>query len=239
MTTPAHGRGRRSRQSRERRAGGECSAATPRRGSDVTCTEDEPEPSRQDQPRRLISSTNPASAPQHDRQMTSIFARLKPDLAPFKHSRDFRLLYIGQAGSSAGAMICYVALPYQAYRISHSSLVVGLLSVAELLPVLLAGLIGGTLADALERRRLILITQLVCVTCAAVPGRERSVLAAALAALRAGWPASRSVRNPAAFGRGARSAAGRRTTTCRRRRRSPVSSARSPRPAGRYWPASC
>ena len=97
-----------------------------------------------------------------------IIARLKPDLAPFKHSRDFRLLYTGQAGSSAGVMICYVALPYQAYLISRSSLVVGLLSVAELLPVLLAGLIGGTLADALERRRLILITQAVSVVCAAL-----------------------------------------------------------------------
>jgi MFS family permease len=97
-----------------------------------------------------------------------ILSRLKPDLAPFKHSRDFRLLYLGQAGGSAGAMICYVALPYQAYRISHSSLVVGLLSVAELLPVLLAGLVGGTLADALERRKLILVTQAVTIGCAAV-----------------------------------------------------------------------
>ena len=97
-----------------------------------------------------------------------MLSRLRPDLAPFKHSRDFRLLYLGQAGGSAGAMICYVALPYQAYRISHSSLVVGLLSVAELLPVLLAGLVGGTLADALERRKLILVTQGVSISCAAV-----------------------------------------------------------------------
>jgi MFS family permease len=63
-------------------------------------------------------------------------------------------------------MICYVALPFQAYLISRSSLVVGLLSCAELIPVLLAGLIGGALADALERRRLILITQAVAVGCA-------------------------------------------------------------------------
>jgi len=62
-------------------------------------------------------------------------------------------------------MICYVALPYQAYQISHSSLIVGLLSCAELLPVLLAGLLGGALADALERRRLILITQAVALCC--------------------------------------------------------------------------
>ena len=94
--------------------------------------------------------------------------RLSPDVAPIRHSREFRLLYFGQAGSSAGVMICYVALPYQAYQISHSSLVVGLLSCAELLPVLLAGLVGGALADALERRRLILITQAVAVCCAGI-----------------------------------------------------------------------
>src|SRR5215467_1491818 len=80
-----------------------------------------------------------------------------------RHSRDFRLLYLGQASSYVGIMICYVALPYQAYKLSQSSLVVGLLSCAELLPVLAAGLIGGTLADALERRKLIMITQAAAV----------------------------------------------------------------------------
>jgi MFS family permease len=98
--------------------------------------------------------------------MSTLLRRLRPDLAPIRHSRDFRLLYAGQAASSAGVMICYVALPFQAYLISRSSLVVGLLSCAELIPVLLAGLIGGALADALERRRLILITQAVAVGCA-------------------------------------------------------------------------
>ena len=97
--------------------------------------------------------------------MTGLLSRLRPDVAPIRHSRDFRLLYIGQASSFAGVMICYVALPYQAYRLSHSSLVVGLLSCAELLPVLAAGLIGGTLADALERRGLIIVTQAAAIAC--------------------------------------------------------------------------
>ncbi len=65
--------------------------------------------------------------------MTTILARLRPDIAPIRGSREFRLLYSGQAVSLAGVMICYVALPYQAYQISRSSLVVGLLSCAELL----------------------------------------------------------------------------------------------------------
>jgi MFS family permease len=64
-------------------------------------------------------------------------------------------------------MICYVALPYQAYLISHSSLIVGLLSCAELVPVLFGGLIGGALADSVERRKLILITQSCTAVCAA------------------------------------------------------------------------
>lgn len=64
-------------------------------------------------------------------------------------------------------MICFVAMPYQAYLISHSSLIVGLLSCAELLPVLFGGLIGGALADSVERRKLILITQSCSVLCSA------------------------------------------------------------------------
>ncbi|HEY3908202.1 MAG TPA: MFS transporter [Streptosporangiaceae bacterium] len=91
--------------------------------------------------------------------------KLSPDLAPIRHSRDYRLLYAGQAANTTGSMICFVALPYQAYSISHSSLVVGLLSAVELVPVLLAGMIGGALADSLERRKLILITQTCSVFC--------------------------------------------------------------------------
>lgn len=91
--------------------------------------------------------------------------RLQPDLAPLRHSRDYRLLYAGQAGTDAASVICYVAMPYQAYKLSHSSLVVGLLTCAELLPVLMAGLLGGALADAVERRRLIVITQVAAACC--------------------------------------------------------------------------
>jgi len=101
-----------------------------------------------------------------ERGLARLARKLAPDLAPIRHSRDFRRLYAGQAAGSGGSMICYVALPYQAYLISHSSLVVGLLSCAELLPVLFGGLIGGALADSVERRKLILITQGAAVVCA-------------------------------------------------------------------------
>jgi hypothetical protein len=86
-------------------------------------------------------------------------ARLSPDISPFRHSREFRLLYTGQAAGFAGLMISFVAMPYQTYQLTHSSLVVGLLSFTELVPLMAAAVLGGALADALERRRLILATQ--------------------------------------------------------------------------------
>lgn len=56
-------------------------------------------------------------------------------------------------------MITYVALPYQAYQLTRSSLMVGLLSAAELVPVVAAALLGGVLADAVDRRLLVRLTE--------------------------------------------------------------------------------
>jgi MFS family permease len=79
------------------------------------------------------------------------------DLAPFSH-RDYRLLYVGQAVSLLGTMITYVALPYQIYRLTGSTLAVGLLGLAELIPLLTTAFVGGLLADAVDRRRMALAT---------------------------------------------------------------------------------
>jgi MFS family permease len=79
------------------------------------------------------------------------------DLAPLRH-RDYRLLYVGQAVSLLGTMITYVALPYQMYRLTGSTLAVGLLGLAELVPLLTTAFVGGLLADAVDRRRMALAT---------------------------------------------------------------------------------
>ena len=81
------------------------------------------------------------------------------DLAPLRGSREFRLLFIGQGVSFFGSMVTYVALPYQAFQISHSSLIVGLLSLAELIPLLITAFVGGALADAVDRRRMVRLTE--------------------------------------------------------------------------------
>lgn len=90
------------------------------------------------------------------------------DLGPLRRHRDYRLLFLGQGVSFLGSMITYVALPYQAYQLSGSSLVVGLLSLAELGPLLFTAFVGGALADAFDRRRLVQIAELGLAACAGV-----------------------------------------------------------------------
>jgi MFS family permease len=82
------------------------------------------------------------------------------DVGPLRRHRDFRLLFIGQGVSFLGSMITYVAFPFQAYELSHSSFVVGLLGVVELVPLLGSAVIGGAIADAVDRRRMMQITEL-------------------------------------------------------------------------------
>jgi len=85
---------------------------------------------------------------------------LTVDVTPLRESREFRLLFIGQGVSFAGSMITYVAVPFQVYQLTRSSLVVGLVSFAELVPILLMSFVGGALADAVDRRRMVRITQI-------------------------------------------------------------------------------
>jgi MFS family permease len=92
-------------------------------------------------------------------RIRQIARRMAPDLGPLRRSRQFRRLYAGQSASFAGSMITFVALPYQVYQLTHSSLLVGLLGMTELAPLVLAGLAGGLLADAADRRRLIISTE--------------------------------------------------------------------------------
>ncbi|WP_454782479.1 MFS transporter [Legionella sp. WA2022007384] len=83
------------------------------------------------------------------------------DLSLLKKNRDFRLLYLGQFISFIGTMISNVALPYQIYQITQSTLAVGLLSLAQLLPLLITALIGGVFADRYNRRGLLIISELL------------------------------------------------------------------------------
>jgi MFS family permease len=87
-----------------------------------------------------------------------VLGRARIDLRPLRR-RHFRNLWLGQAISSIGAEIAIVAVPYQAYTLTHSTAVVGLLGLASLAPLLVVPLVGGALADAVDRRTLLLRTE--------------------------------------------------------------------------------
>ena len=81
------------------------------------------------------------------------------DLTPLRESREFRLLFTGQAVSHFGSMMTFVALPWQVYRLTGSTLMSGLLGVAEFVPIFLMAFVGGALADAVDRRRMVRVTE--------------------------------------------------------------------------------
>jgi MFS family permease len=91
--------------------------------------------------------------------------RFLVDTTPLRVSRDFRRLWFGQAVSFLGTMITTTALPYQVFHATGSSLDVGLLGAAQLVPLLVFSLIGGTLADTHDKRRLLLIVNSTGAAC--------------------------------------------------------------------------
>jgi MFS family permease len=80
------------------------------------------------------------------------------DVTPLRVSRDFRLLYAGQTVSFFGSMMTFVALPVQVYQLTESNAAVGLMGVVEFVPILLMAFVGGALADYVDRRRMVLMT---------------------------------------------------------------------------------
>ena len=84
--------------------------------------------------------------------------RLLADLTPLRESAAYRRLWAGTTVSSAGNALTAFALVLQVYQLTRSSFAVGALGLASMLPTLLIGLLGGSLADLVNRRRLVLIT---------------------------------------------------------------------------------
>jgi MFS family permease len=89
------------------------------------------------------------------------FARAREhvvDVTPLKISRDFRLLFIGRSISDFGDEVVAVVIPFMVFQITGSTLAVGLIGLVQLVPVLVFPIVGGAFADALERRRLVIVT---------------------------------------------------------------------------------
>lgn len=88
-------------------------------------------------------------------------SRILMDLTPLRMSRDFRALMAGQLVSTLGTQLTAVAVPYQVYSITHSSLDVGLVSLAQLFPLIFGSLWGGSLVDSVDRRKLLMVVEVL------------------------------------------------------------------------------
>jgi len=94
--------------------------------------------------------------------------RLLIDLTPLRRSRDFRLLVGGELVSVLGNQLTTVAVPFQVYQLTHSSLDVGLVSITQLFPLITGSLLAGSIVDATDRRRLLMVAQVLMATCSAL-----------------------------------------------------------------------
>ena len=82
--------------------------------------------------------------------------RVAVDLSVLRDSRNLRLLVIGELLSGFGSQAVLVAIPFQVYVLTDSAALVGLLGLVELIPIIVFSLLGGAIADRMERRKLML-----------------------------------------------------------------------------------
>jgi MFS family permease len=93
--------------------------------------------------------------------------RLPVALIPLRH-RNYRLLWIGTLISQSGDWMDQIALNWLVYQLTGSAFALGLVNLCRLTPILLFTLVGGVIADRVERRRLMFTTQTIAMALALV-----------------------------------------------------------------------
>ena len=90
------------------------------------------------------------------------------DITPLRTVRAYRLLWSGNLVSTVGRQITVVALPYQVFLMTRSSLAVGAIGLVQLVPLVVLSLAGGAISDMVDRRRLLLLTNTCLAGCSTV-----------------------------------------------------------------------
>ncbi len=81
------------------------------------------------------------------------------DTTPLRNPA-YRRLFWGVAATMLGQQMTLVAVPFQVYALTGDSLMVGVTSIVALVPLIVFGLLGGAIADSMDRRRLMLVTSI-------------------------------------------------------------------------------
>jgi MFS family permease len=108
--------------------------------------------------------------------------RLLADITPLRESAAFRRLWAGTTLSSIGSALTGFAVILQVYDLTRSPFAVGAIGVAQVVPTLAVGLLGGPVTDVFDRRRLVLVTSSCLAAVSAV------LAAQAFAGLHLVWP---------------------------------------------------
>jgi MFS family permease len=90
-----------------------------------------------------------------------------PKRNPFStlQNRDYRLMLFGQSISQVGTQMYVAAVGWQIYQLTHDPFQLGLIGICRVGPLILCSLIGGSVADSVDRRRLLLLTQTILMLC--------------------------------------------------------------------------
>lgn len=102
--------------------------------------------------------------------MAKVFA----DISPLREHPEFRRLWIGSVVSQFGSQLSTVAIAYEVFHLTNSDLDVGLVSLVQLVPSLFGFVLGGSVADAMDRRKLLLLTNTMMAVVAFVMAEDVS-----------------------------------------------------------------
>lgn len=95
---------------------------------------------------------------------------IKPEVSPFSalRFRDFRLFWLGLLTSRIGSEMQVVAVSWQIYTLTKSALSLGFIGLARFLPVVILSLVGGIAADRFDRKKVMIVSQVVMMLVSAI-----------------------------------------------------------------------